>query len=160
MALVIEGLLMCLFLTLFCLFGKRHGAVQLVHLYEKEVQERAVSLGLIAPERIRRNAVLFKCSGMLLYIACLLLFSYIVNGARTFAEGFLHMLVILLIMGVYDRIVVDVLWVGHTHDWDIPGTEDLKPYLPVRVHVFKWLVTLVVYPLMAAALAGLMTLIL
>lgn len=49
MVLVLEGLLMCVFLTLFCLFGKRGGAVRLVHIYEKEVQERAVSLGLITP---------------------------------------------------------------------------------------------------------------
>ncbi|MBQ8554613.1 MAG: hypothetical protein IJ438_01950 [Clostridia bacterium] len=151
---------MCLFLTLFCLFGKRNGAVQLVHLYEKDVQERAVSLGLITPDRIRRNMCLFRWGGMVLYIACLLVFAYAVNGAHTFADGFLQMLVILLIMGVYDRIVIDFWWVDHTDGWLIPGTEDLRPYIPAKVHLQKWLLTLVVYPAMAAALAGVMSLIL
>ena len=160
MVLILEGLLMCAFLTLFCLFGKRGGAVRMVHLYEKEVQERAISLGLITPAQIRRNSLLFKVGGMTLYIACLLIFAYAVNGARTFADGFLQMLVILLIMGVYDRIVIDVWWVDHTDGWRIPGTEDLRPYIPAKVHLRKWVITLVVYPAMAAALAGIMTLIL
>lgn len=158
--LLIEGLLMCVFLTLFCLLGKWGGAVRLVHLYEKEVQERAISLGLITRAQIRRNSLFFKFGGMVLYIACLLIFAYVINGARTFADGFLQMLVILLIMGVYDRIVIDVWWVDHTDSWRIPGTEDLRPYIPAKVHLRKWVITLVVYPAMAAALAGIMTLIL
>ncbi len=160
MVLVLEGLLMCVFLTLFCLFGKRGGAVRLVHLYEKEVQERAVSLGLITPAQIRRNSLFFKFAGMTLYIACLLIFAYAINGAQTFTDGFLQMLVLLLMMGVYDRIVIDIWWVDHTDGWRIPDTEDLKPYIPARVHLRKWVFTLVVYPAMAAALAVIMTLIL
>lgn len=160
MVLVLEGLLMCVFLTLFCAIGKRDGAVQMVHLYEKEVQERAISLGLTTPERIRHNSLFFKLAGMVLYIACLLIFAYAINGARTFTDGFLQMLVLLLIMGVYDRIVIDVWWVDHTDGWRIPGTEDLRPYIPAKVHLRKWMITLVVYPAMAAALAGIMTLIL
>lgn len=160
MVLVLEGLLMCVFLTMFCLLGKRGGAVRLVHLYEKEVQERAISLGLITPAQIRRNSLFFKLAGMVLYIACLLTFAYAINGARTFADGFLQMLVLLLIMGVYDRIVIDVWWVDHTDGWRIPGTEDLQPYIPAKVRLRKWVITLVVYPAMAAVLAGIMTLIL
>lgn len=160
MILLLEGLLMCVFLSLFCLIGKRGGAVQLVHLYEKEVQERVLSLGLITPERIRRNSLLFKLVGMTLYISCLLIFAYAINGACTFADGFLQMLVLLLIMGVYDRIVIDIWWVDHTDGWRIPGTEDLRPYIPAKVHLQKWVITLVVYPAMAAALAVIMTLIL
>ena len=33
-------------------------------------------------------------------------------------------------------------WVGHTKTWDIPGTEDLKPYIPVSVAVRKWVVAI------------------
>ena len=160
MVLVLEGLLMCVFLTLFCAIGKRGGAVQLVHLYEKQVQERAISLRLTTPERIQRNSLLFKLGGMTLYIACLLIFAYAINDARTFTDGFLQMLALLLIMGVYDRIVIDIWWVDHTDGWLIPGTEDLRPYIPAKVHLRKWVITLVVYPAMAAVLAGIMTLIL
>ena len=39
---------------------------------------------------------------------------YVINGAREFLPAFMQFLGILLIMGVFDRIAVDTLWVGHT----------------------------------------------
>lgn len=41
--------------------------------------------------------------------------------------------------------------------WLIPGTEDLKPYIPVKVLVRKWIGTVVVYPLIALLMAKIMT---
>ena len=63
-------------------------------------------------------------------------------------------------MGVFDLIVVDTIWVGHTKAWIIPGTEDLMPYITVKDHIKKWIVTIVVYPAMAAVICGIMALIL
>lgn len=48
--------------------------------------------------------------------------------------------------------------VSHTKAWIIPGTEDLQPYIPKNVLVRKWIGTVVGYPLIAAAIAGVMTL--
>ena len=53
-------------------------------------------------------------------------------------------------MGVFDRICIDGIWVGYTKAWIIPGTEDLMPYIPVKGHVKKWLVTLIFYPAVGA----------
>jgi hypothetical protein len=49
--------------------------------------------------------------------------------------------------------------VGHTKAWTIPGTEDLKPYIPKKTLIIKWLTVIVGNPIIAAVLAGLMMLI-
>jgi len=53
---------------------------------------------------------------------------------------------ILLIMGVFDRLYIDWHWVGRIKAWIIPGTEDLMPCIPAKVHLLKWVYTLVLYP--------------
>ena len=50
-------------------------------------------------------------------------------------------------MGLFDRLFVDWYWVGHTKAWEIKGTEDLKPYIPTKTLIGKWLVTLVGFPI-------------
>ena len=42
----------------------------------------------------------------------------------------------------------------------IPGTEDLMPYIPVKVHIKKWLVTLIFYSAVGALICWLMAMIL
>ena len=85
---------------------------------------------------------------------------FIINGARGFQQSFLQFVIILWIMGIFDRIGVDLIWVGHTKAWIIPGTEDLMPYIPVKIHVMKWLVTIFLYPAIAALICWLMSLVL
>ncbi|MBQ8134425.1 MAG: hypothetical protein IJ192_08485 [Clostridia bacterium] len=160
MNVLIEGCILAILLYIFCAIGIRKGAVGLVHLYEKDVQDRAVELGLITEDRIRKNAVMFKSTGMLLYLIYPLVCVYAINGARGFLSGFWQIAVIWLIMGVFDRIVIDVIWVGHTKAWIIPGTEDLRPYIPLKAHIKKWIMTLIIYPAAAAVLSGIMVLIL
>ena len=46
-----------------------------------------------------------------------------------------------LIMGVLDRLYIDWYWVGRTKAWIIPGTEDLMPCIPAKVHLLKWVYT-------------------
>ena len=141
---IVEGLGLGLLLVLVCAVGISRGAVALVHLYNPEVQERCVALGLTTPERIRRSSILFK-------LVCV----YAVNGARGFLTPFWQLLVILSVMNLIDRFLVDDLWVGHTNAWTIPGTEDLKPYITGKV---KWLFGTVGMAVMAAVLSGIMLL--
>ena len=160
MIIVIEGLILCVLLVLYCLIGIRNGAVGLVHLYEKDVQERAIELGLTTSQKIKKNGAYFKIIGLVMYFAYAIICVYVINGADNFLEGFWQMTAIFLIMGVFDRIVIDGIWVGYTKTWVIPGTEDLRPYIPIKVHIKKWIITLVVYPLASAFIAGIMTLLL
>ena len=62
-------------------------------------------------------------------------------------------------MGLFDRIFIDWYWVGKTKAWLIPGTEDLQPYIPMKVAIKKWVGTIIGYPIIAAIIAGVMTLI-
>ena len=160
MKILIEGLGLCVLLFLFCLIGIRNGAVGLIHLYEKDVQQRAIAQGLTTAEKIRKNAVCFKMTGAILYMAYPLICVYAANGTRGFWTGFWLLTSLFLMMGVFDRIGIDVIWVGHTKAWEIPGTEDLKPYIPFKIHLKKWITMLVLYPAVAAVLSGIMALIL
>ena len=60
-------------------------------------------------------------------------------------------------MNLIDRFVIDEWWVGHTSAWDIPGTEDLKPYITARDKCAKWFFGTVGMAVIAAILAGIMT---
>ncbi|MBQ7374413.1 MAG: hypothetical protein IJW61_00370 [Clostridia bacterium] len=154
-----EGIVMCFILLLYCAVGIRNGAVGLVCLYEADVQERVVELGLVTKKQIKTQ---FIISSIILFIPLFTLVPYMVygvNGVTDFTEGFLQMTAILLIMGLFDRFFIDWFWVGRTKAWIIPGTEDLMPYIPVKVLVRKWVGTLVVYPLTALLMAWIMSLI-
>ncbi len=154
MLIIIEGLAMCLFLLLFCVIGIANGPVGLVVLYEQDVQERVVKLGLTTKAKIKRSLWISFAVLYLPYIFIVPAFVYGINGASGFWDGFWQMTAILLIQNVFDRVFVDWYWVGHTKAWDIPGTEDLKPYIPRKVMLGKWLATVVINPLIAAMLAG------
>ena len=82
-----------------------------------------------------------------------------VNGVDGFLDGFIQMIVLYMIINLFDRLFIDLYWVGHTKAWDIPGTEDLKPYIPVSVAVRKWVGAIVGYTALAAAASGVLCLI-
>ncbi|MBR2681639.1 MAG: hypothetical protein IKE22_00035 [Atopobiaceae bacterium] len=158
MLVVLEGIVMCFVLLIVCVVGIANGPVGLVTFYEPEVQQRVIELGLTTRERIKRNTALV---GIALFVPALLLVPYIVygvNGARGFLEGFTQMLIISLIYGLFDRLFIDWWWVGYTRTWIIPGTEDLMPYIAGKTLVYKWIGTLVFFPLVYALIAWLMTL--
>lgn len=157
---VLEGLGLGALLVLVCAVGIRKGAVGMVHFYSPAVQDRCVALGLTTHEKIRRNSLLFKAVCMSGYIAYVLIFVYAVNGARGFLAGFWQLLVILSVMNLIDRFLVDGFWVGHTGAWTIPGTEDLKLYITARDKCKKWLFGTVGMAVIAAALSGIMLLLL
>ncbi len=103
---------------------------------------------------------MFKGLGIAVYMIFLLVSVYVVNGARGFWPGFRQMFAILFIMNLIDRLLIDEYWVGHTRAWEIPGTEDLKPYINGKDKAVKWLTGTVGFAVLAAILAGAMTLIL
>ena len=84
---------------------------------------------------------------------------YYINGVANFWDGFWQMSIILWIAGLFDRFFIDWYWVGKTKAWDIPNTEDLKPYIPTNVLIRKWIGTIFVYPIFAVIIAGIMSLI-
>ena len=52
MLLILEGMIMCFILLLICVIGIANGPVGMVTLYEKDVQQRVIALGLTTQEKI------------------------------------------------------------------------------------------------------------
>ena len=157
--LVIEGVLLGALLVIFCAVGIRNGAVNMVFLYHPDVQERCIQNGLITRQKIERNKKLFKGLGIPLYFIFVLVSAYAVNGARGFWPGFWQMFAILSVVNLIDRLLIDEYWVGHTKAWEIPGTEDRKPYINRKDKIGKWLMGTVGFAILSAILAGIMTLV-
>lgn len=155
---ILEGIGLGVLLILVCAIGIRKGAVGMVHLYNTEVQNRCVTLGLTTRKKIKRNTLVFKAVCVPGYIAYVLVCVYAVNGAQGFLAVFWQMLVILSVMNLMDRFLVDDFWVGHTKAWTIPGTEDLKPYITAKDKGKKWLFGTVGMAVISAALAAIMML--
>ena len=155
---VIEGILLGTLLLLFCAFGIRNGAVNMVFLYHKDVQDKSVRDGLITRKKIRRNAMLFKGLAIPVYFAFVLVSVYAVNGARGFLPGFWQTFAILSVVNLIDRLVIDGYWVGHTKAWEIPGTEDMKPYIDRKDKIGKWVFGTAGFAIISAVLSGIMAL--
>ena len=159
MLILMEGLVMSFLLLLVCVVGLANGPVGLVVLYEEDVQQRVVELGYTTKEKIRKSLIV---TSIAMFVPALLLVPYMVygiNGAVGFREGFWQMNLIYLIMNLFDRFFIDWYWVGKTKAWVIPGTEDLMPYIPKKVLIRKWFGTIVGFPVIAAAIARIVTLI-
>ena len=52
---------------------------------------------------------------------------------------------------------IDGSWVEHMSAWEIPGTEDLKPYITAKDKGKKWLFGTVGMTVISAALAAIMS---
>ena len=155
---IIEGLLMALWLLLVCVVGIADEPVGMVFFYEKDVVDRVIELKLTTPDKIKKRSAI---SGLALFIPVLVAVPalvYFLNGASGFKEGFIQMTVIYMIMNLFDRLFIDWYWVGHTKAWEITGTEDLKPYIPRKTVISKWVKTCIGFPLLAAILAGVFSL--
>ncbi len=157
---LIEGLLLGIVLVLFCAAGIRNGAVNMVFLYHQDVQDRCVKNGLITREKLGKNRKLFKGLAIPVYFVFVLVSTYAVNGARGFWPGFWQMFAVLSVVNLIDRLLIDEYWVGHTKAWEIPGTEDMKPYINRKDKTGKWLMGTVGFAVLSAILSGIMAMIL
>ena len=78
---------MCFILVMYCVVGIRNGAVGLVCLYEKDVQERVVELGLATKEQIKKQ---FLISSIVLFVTLFTLVPYMVYGVNGTFDGQNH----------------------------------------------------------------------
>ncbi len=156
MVLILECIVICFILLVPCVVAIAYGVENAAFLYEKDVQDRVIQMGLITRGKLDRNKKAFKYPALLVMIAFILWAVYGVNGARGFWQPFWQILALAMAEGLFDRFFIDWYWVGHTKAWTIPGTEDLKPYIPKKTLIMKWAIVIVGNPLIAAALAGIM----
>ena len=156
MILILECLVVCFILFLPCVVAIANGTYNAAFLFEQDVQERVIEMGLITKDRLNRNRRLFKFITLPVLIAFVLWAVYGVECARGFWTPFWQILLLTMAEGLFDRFFIDWYWVGHTKAWTIPGTEDLKPYIPRKTLIVKWLITIIGNPIIAAVLAGIM----
>lgn len=155
--LLLESTALCFILLLYCVVGIANGAGKFTVFYEKDVQNRAIELGYTTKAKIRMQTVI---SILVLYLPCFTLVPFMVcfiNGAATFGDIFLQSLVILYILGLFDRFFIDWYWVERTKAWLIPETEDLMPYISKKMKVVKWLSTIAGFALIAFIIAIMMS---
>lgn len=158
MLLLIEGAVMCFVLLIVCVVGIANSPVGLVLLYENDVQDRVVELGLTTKAKIKKSYIICNIAMFVPLFLLPPLMVYGINGAVDFWDAFWQMSIILWIQGVFDRFFIDWYWVGKTKAWEIPGTEDLKPYIPTKAKIVKWASTIFINPIIAAIVAGVMQL--
>ena len=154
MILILECLVVCLILLVPCVVAIANGVENAAFLYEQDVQDRVVGMGLVTGERLKKNKKRFKFFTLLVMVAFVTWAVYGINGARGFWTPFGQIYAIAMAEGLFDRFFIDWYWVGRTKAWTIPGTEDLKPYIPKKTLILKWAVTIVGNPIIAAFLAG------
>ena len=150
---------MCFILLIICVVGIANGPVGLVVFYEPDVQQKVVDLGYTTKKKIKRATII---TTILLFAPVFFLVPamvYGINGVENFGDAFWQMSIILWIMGLFDRIFIDWYWVGHTKAWEIPGTEELKPYIPLKTLIVKWTFSIIGFPIIAALIAWIVTLI-
>ncbi len=157
MLIIIESIVLCFILLIFCVVGISNGPERFTVFYEKDVQDRAIELGYTTKEQIRKQTII---SVIVLYLPCFTLVPLMVcsiNGAREFGEIFIQSLSILYIMGLFDRLFIDWYWVEHTKAWNIPDTDDLKPYIPKKMKAIKWISTIVGFAIVSLIIAIVMS---
>lgn len=160
MLIIIEGLVMSFWLLLICVVGiAKEGPIGLVNFYEQDTQTRVVEMGLTTKERIKKSATVSGIALVLPLITVVPAVVYLYNGVTGFWDGFIQLLCVYMIMNVFDRFFIDEWWVCHTKAWLIPGTEDLMPYINNKVRIRKWVVSIILFPVLAAIIAGIMNVI-
>ena len=129
MVLILECMIICFILLVPCVVAIANGIHNAAFLFERDVQDRVVEMGLVTREHLDRNKKGFKYTTLLIMVAFVIWAVYGINGARGFWAPFWQIYALVMAEGLFDRFFIDWYWVGHTKAWTIPGTEDLKPYI-------------------------------
>ncbi len=155
MKLVWELLLFCGVFTLMVKYAVRGGAIDGLYFYPKEVQDRAIAIGLTDRETMNEKKKRFM--PLFFTVMTILLVGIIaaVNQVKEFKTAYLQALLFLEVMNWYDGIVIDKVWVGHDRFWLLPGTEDL-PYIQTWKQVWRKRMTLSLIWIAGAAIVALL----
>ncbi len=153
---------LCLFWLLFTAmvrYAVRGGAINGLYFYPKAVQERAYEIGLTDRETVKKQRKRFMTLFYIVMLTALVLIIAVWNHVSDFKNAYLQALLFLEVMNIYDSIVIDKLWVGHSKFWILKGTEDI-PFVQTWTQVLKKRSFLaLIWLIGAAVVAGLVVLI-
>ena len=117
-------------------YSVRGGAINGLYFYPKAVQERAYKIGLTDRETVKKQRKRFMTLFYIVMLTALVLIIAVWNRVSDFKNAYLQALLFLEIMNIYDGIVIDKLWVGHSKFWILKGTEDI-PFVQTWTQVLK-----------------------
>ena len=117
-------------------YSVRGGAINGLYFYPKAVQERAFEIGLTDRETVKRKRKRFMAAFYIVMLTALVLIIAVWNRVSEFKTAYLQALLFLEVMNIYDGIVIDKLWVGHSKFWVLKGTEGI-PFVQTWAQVLK-----------------------
>ena len=133
---VLQLFLYCLLFTAMVRFSVKGGAINGLYFYPKAVQERAFEIGLTDRETVKQKRKRFMTAFYIVMLTALVIIIAVWNRVFDFKTAYLQALLFLEVMNIYDGIVIDKLWVGHSKFWVLSGTEDI-PFVQTRAQVLK-----------------------
>ena len=122
--------------TLMVKIAVRDNALNGIYFYPREVQKRAVEIGLIDEITIRKKRKHFMIAFYIVMAALLLGIIGLWNRASDFKSAYLQAVLFLEVMNWYDGIVIDKLWVGRSKFWVLPGLENV-PFIQTWGQMLK-----------------------
>lgn len=128
--------LYCLLFTAMVRYSVRGGAINGLYFYPKAVQERAYEIGLTDRETVKKQRKRFMTLFYIVMLTALVLIIAVWNRVSNFRTAYLQALLFLEVMNIYDGVVIDKLWVGHSRFWILKGTEDI-PFVQTWAQVLK-----------------------
>ena len=128
--------LYCLLFTAMVGYSVRGGAINGLYFYPKAVQERAYEIGLTDRETVKKQRKRFMTLFYIVMLSALVLIIVVWNNVSDFKTAYLQALLFLEVMNIYDGVVIDKLWVGHSKFWILKGTEDI-PFVQTWTQVLK-----------------------
>lgn len=138
MTFVIEAIIAIIFFTIFVVSSVRKNPISWVDDYPPAIVKRCKELGLINNNDKSRKAnfyinKLVKSIIITITITCIVV---LINGAKTFFDGFMITYGLWFIVAWYDALVIDCLWFCHDKSIRIKGTEDMdEAYCDYMFHI-------------------------
>ena len=156
---IIQLILYCILFTAMVRYAVKGGAVDGLYFYPRPVQERAFELGLSDRDTMLRKRKKFMTAFYLVMLTALVLIIAVWNRVSNFRDAYLQSLLFLEVMNVYDGVVIDKFWVGHSKFWVLKGTEDI-PFVQTWGQVLKKRSFLAVIWIAGAAISAVLVILL
>lgn len=148
---VVQLFIYLLVFTIMVKIAVRDNALNGIYFYPKEVQKRAVEIGLIDESTINKKMKRFMIAFYIVMSVLLIGIVGVWNKVSDFKTAYFQSVLFLEVMNWYDGFVIDEVWVRFSKFWDIPGLEDMD-YVQSWSHMFKKRIFLTLIWLVGAAL--------